>query len=154
MNMKDWTHEGAHPSIIINNQKVLTVEQYREVLLKLKELIEAEEPLVLEDSDEIGNKYTYSTWGMCTNSKEVYFDPHMHIFPQDFIDYGRVAPIDRPPGLPCPFDEPRHRLAGDAFEHYGCFYRCRIFKPHKGSGKITREEALNRIAGLLERTHD
>jgi hypothetical protein len=153
MSMKDWTHEGAHPSIIINNQKVLTVGQYREVLLKLKELIEAGEPLVLEDSDEIGNKYTYSTWGMCTNSKEVYFDPHMHIFPQDFIDDGRVAPIDRPSGLPCPFDEQSRRKAGD-FEHYGCFYRCRIFRPLPGTRKITRNEACFRIADLLECCHE
>jgi len=154
MDMKDWTHEGAHPSVIINNQKVMTVEQYRDVLLNLKSLIEVGEPLIQEDSSVIGNKYTHCTWGMCTDNQAVYFDPHIHIFPKDFLDDGRVTPIDRPPGLPCPFDEQSRRQAGDFLEHYGCFYRCRIFNPLKGSDKITKEEALLRIANLLELTHD
>jgi len=155
MNVEDYTYEGAYPSIRINNQSHLTMAQYLQVLQGLHNLIGNGKPLVLNDSNEVGNKHTHCTWGMCTGSPDIYDDPRMHIFPKDFIEDERVTPLLPPLGHYCPFDDRARRHPEDSLEGtWGCFYRCRIFRPVKGISPPTREEALELIATALENAHD
>lgn len=143
--MKDWTHQGACPSIIINNQRELTIEQYQLVLQRLHDIVESGQKLVLDDSDEIGAKHTHCSWGLCTDNREVYDNPRMHTFPADFIKYGRMSPLTPPDGYPCPFDDrARKHPRDDPAKSWGCFYRCRIFQ-----GRVSREEALELIEEVL-----
>lgn len=155
MSIRDYTREGACPSIRVNNQATLTVAQYRDVLQSLHNLVGNGKRLILDDSNEVGCKHTHCSWGMCTNSPDIYDDPRMHAFPKDFIDNERVTPLAPPRGHFCPFDDrARRHPQDDPDGTWGCFYRCRIFRPVKGISPPTREEALELIANALENAYD
>ncbi len=99
----------------------LTVEQYLEALHKIRDGIAKGEPMKAVNSDALGDKYNYCTWGVCTNSAEVWSRPEMHIWPMDFIERGRVAPLTCP--SKCPLDAREEEV------RFGCFYKCLAFRP-------------------------
>ena len=136
---KSYCHEGAHPSIIINNTRKLTVEQTLAVLQRILKAIRNGAPLTAEDSNEIGNKYTHSSWGLCSDNPDYWPTPELHTVPADFVDRGRVAPLD--PGISCPM-----RTKGEG--RTGCFYSCRIFQRHLKTP--TREEAIDLYEKAIE----
>lgn len=85
--------------------------------------------LKFEDSEDIGNKYTTCTWGLCHDAagfwekEECQFEE-----PAAAHRHGRYALVVRSKHLPdkqkCPMD----RGDGEQGE-WGCSYRCRIFTP-------------------------
>ena len=122
---KKFCREGASPSIIINVQKNLTIGQQLDVLVRLKTAVE-NEPLRAIDSNTIGDKYTHCNWGMCTDSKEVYHENRMHIFPASFDDDGRISALSPVEGTDCPMRK-RNPDDSESVSISGCFYQCRIF---------------------------
>lgn len=123
---REYCHEGAHPSVLINNSKYLTTEQYVGVLKRIRKTIESEK--LIRDKDDPD-----CNWGMCSKRQEHYPDPELHIFPNDFDDYGRMSALSCGNDVKCPMRV--SDLGGS-----GCFYDCRVFtRKHKVP---TREEAL------------
>jgi hypothetical protein len=115
-------------------------------------------PLVAEDSDEIGNKYTQATWGMCSREKEQWPDAEDHLWPDQFMSRGRVAPLYRvKPGTEqiCPFDRRLvdEKLRAKTHPSNGCFYTCRIFQRKYGKTP-TREEAVELYQIALKRAKE
>lgn len=93
-----------------------------------------------DDSNEIGNKYTHASWGLCRRDAGAWPDAEDHLWPEQFVERGRVAPKYRRQHQPCPMQ----KKSGPN----GCFYSCRIFK----YGEITknkREEAVALYDALL-----
>ena len=131
---KGYCHEGADPSIVINNSRELSAKQTLQVLENMLKYVEDGGRLTADDCNEMGNKHTSCSWGRCTANKDVYNDPHMHTFPQDFDETGRMSPIDWYKKFPCPFD------SRDKPEEFGCFYHCKIFTIR--GGIPTREQAV------------
>ena len=114
----------------------LTPAQYREVLERIRGEIASSVPIGLDDCNAVGVKHTHCAWGVCTDSKEVWSRPEFHMWPMEFIEDGRVAPLTRPSG--CPLDGRAPQGSG---RHDGCFYSCLAFCPPKGF-KLTAEYAL------------
>ena len=129
---KAYCHEGACPSIVINNSDALTTEQFVGVLKRIRRTIE-DTPLSAVDSNTPGDKFTESNWGLCSELKEHYPTPELHTFPQDFMDSGRASPLSCGQDVKCPM-----RVKGQG--PYGCFYDCRVFS--KKFKTPSREEAL------------
>ena len=148
---KSYCREGAHPSIVINNADRLTITQFREVLIRLRDKIEAKAALISEDSNYIGDKYTHCTWGICTNERDIYPTPELHTFPQAFKFENRIEPLDTPEGHDCPI---RERLPSDSetTSMSGCFYSCRIFQKDKKTP--TKEEAITLYEKVIENLED
>lgn len=120
------TKSGAYPHVKINVLDELPVERFVLVLKRLRSAIAKGRPLRACDDTTPGNKSTSCSWGMCHDSAETWPDAQDHIFPADFEDRGRVAPL-RAPGR-CPMDT---RQEGGPS---GCFYTCRIFQAKRGKG--------------------
>ena len=99
----------------------MTDQGYLDALIRLKTLIESGLPLDYEDSDTIGFKHTWCTWGLCSEVKEMWPEPEMHLWPDQFISRGRVAPLYRQRHHLCPLDI-RAKGTGN-----GCFYTCMVF---------------------------
>jgi len=141
------TRTGAFPDIQVNVARVISDPQYIEALKRLRKIIENRK-LKSVDSTAPGDKYTECNWGMCSDLKELWPTPELHIWPYDFLNEGRVAPLSLGKHI-CPMDT---RESGDAM---GCFYSCRVFqRRHKTP---TREEALQltdaAIAKAEEKIH-
>lgn len=111
---------------------------YRQALENLKGVIEKGQQLDKEDSDEVGNKYTTCSWGLCAENKEVWPTPEMHLWPDQFRKSGRIAPKYRKTHQLCPLDT--RECDGDNFN--GCFYTCLAFKR---KGTLTKESVLELI---------
>jgi hypothetical protein len=107
-------------------------------LVRMRNRIADGEALVLDDSNTTGNKYTHCSWGMCSNDPAQWPDAGDHIFPVDFMDDQRVSP-ERQDQQPCPVQ----RDAETGGPHWGCFYRCRLFRPLKGEKRPDRSEVLS-----------
>ena len=126
---KPYCYEGAIPSIVINKADNLTKEQTLTILKKLRTAIAQGMPLEYEDSEQTGNKYTYCSWGVCTDSTEIYNKAEYHTFPKSFDENGRDSALSLAKGVLCPIllerasDTESDKLSG-------CFWRCRIFQ-HK-----------------------
>lgn len=118
--------------LLVNTRGELTFAEELEALQLLRIRIE-HTPLKAVDSTTPGDKYTECSWGLC-RSEGLYPDPNSHIWPTDFIERGRSAPL-RHLTL-CPMDK---RDEGERF--MGCFYHCRVFQAKKGQ-QPTRAEAL------------
>ena len=112
--------------------------RYQDALRRLRDRIAGGIELNLEDSTEIGNKYTYCSWGMCSEDKEQWPDKDDHTFPNDFERYGRMSRRDIPY---CPLDTRKSRIKNSDRIYWGCFYKCRAFHQHQ-YGKLTREKTL------------
>lgn len=125
--------------------------RYQDALRRFRDRIRAGLELFEDDSNEMGNKHTHCSWGLCDDSVEAYPDPNDHIFPTDFpqrlgarnvSDDGMRCPMDRD-------DRPQDRKNG-LTGCWGCFYRCRVFRPKpRGAAKPTREEALKLYDDLI-----
>lgn len=127
-------------SILVNTRDSMTTDQWLAALKRLRALIADGLPLVADDSNDIGNKYTECSWGMCGARQDVFTDPATHIWPIQFLRQSRVAPIGRPKGCLCPIDR-RNTIEDDRYQ--GCFYSCRIFSPKKGEKRPGRELVLS-----------
>ena len=136
---KKYCHEGAHPDIIVNNNRNLTTHQYKEALKRLRIFIESEN-LFCDDDTTLGNKSTTCNWGICTDSNGVWNSAELHTFPKDFDDYGRISAIEPPEGYDCPMREGK--------DLSGCFYQCRVFNRRKKTP--TREEALLLVDNMID----
>lgn len=125
-------------------------DRYESALARFRAFVANGRPLALDDSDDIGNKHTHCSWGLCEDGPvygaESWPDPQDHLWPDRFQMDGRLAPKYRQNEQWCPFDR-RLRVSTvqpkDYYElgTFGCFFHCRFFSP-KGP-KPTREEALN-----------
>jgi hypothetical protein len=129
----------------------LTNEQYIRMLKKLRTLIESGLKLELDDSNEIGNKYTHASWGQCTNE---HWDKDS-LFRKDAPFLGSKTHAK---GQFCPFDTrinpPGHSSIRNS--PMGCFYRCRLFQATKAAPAPTREQALQLYditIGTFEKAH-
>jgi len=99
----------------------MTDKGYLEALQRLQALVLSGLPLHYENSDCIGDKYTNCTWGLCSEVKEMWPEPAMHLWPDQFTKHDRIAPLYRLNHHLCPCDT---RTVGG---NNGCFYTCIIF---------------------------
>ena len=117
----------------------LTIEQNIQVLKNLRKYI-LEHDVECWNSDIVGDKGNECTWGMCNNRKEVWDKPEYHIWPYEFTENGRIAPIDNK--IRCHFDN------GDPNDPewlHGCFYRCIAYM----RGVPSREETISMIDKII-----
>lgn len=142
--MSDYQYcrQGAFPSILINKQDKLTIEQYRKVLINIRSTVEAD-PLKACDDTTPGAKSTTVSWGLCSGMSEHYPDPRMHIFPKDFVDRGRVTELNPPEGQSC------HLRKDAPHDGSGCFWHCRVFQA-KGGENPERDQVIRWIDEKLE----
>jgi hypothetical protein len=111
----------------------LPKDRYFAALHRQRARIENDTPLVLEDSDAAGDKYSHASWGLCSKDKEAWPDAADHLWPDEFVEKGRIAPKYLGDNR-CPFDEPgRDRLTSSTLGSAGCFYRCRLFQAKKAN---------------------
>jgi hypothetical protein len=121
--------------------RLLPHDRYVLALKRIRALIADGKVLDYEDSNTIGNKYNYCTWGLCSIDRATWPDAEDHMRPAEFIAHGRIAPRYLGDDQPCPLYD--KALAQTRFGHSrnGCFWTCRIFEPgHKE--RPTREETL------------
>lgn len=124
--------------------------RYQDKLRTLRAAIAGGLELQLLDDTFPGDKTTYATWGLCTNSPEVYGSKNDHIFPEAFEARHRITERSPPEGASCPLDR------GTVKDEYklgssGCFFRCRLFKPLPRNAVESRESALKRYDLLIEK---
>lgn len=112
-------------------------DRYLAALERQRARIENGNPLVFADDNTPGDKDTSCSWGLCDNNKEAWPDPQDHMWPDQFIERGRVAPRYLEEKQTCPLDtRPRPNTSPN-----GCFYTCRIFQAKRGQ-RPDREETL------------
>lgn len=105
----------------------LTDSQYRDILLKIKDVLEQEnfKPCYY-DSTAFGDKYTESNCGLCNN----YFTiKEASLFPKEYPE--RKSMKYRRPNHKCPFD--MRREPGLMGYGMSCFYTCYLFKTKSGN---------------------
>lgn len=118
--------------------------EYIQVLKNLRAYILSGAKLTYFDDTSPGNKSTECSWGLCGNNPKVYSEPHLHLWPEDFISRGQVAPKYFLNHHMCPFERQRN-----PDDHNGCFYRCWVFGNRKKHKTFTREEVIARIDQLI-----
>lgn len=133
MNKPYKTYQGALPSIQVNVLVNLPKARHIIALKRIKGLIETGTPLTAYDDNTPGNKSMGCSWGLCSESVEAWPDAQDHIWPHDFENKLRVAPLHSK--RPCP-------LNAYVDPHRGCFYTCRVFNPARGAQVPTKDEAL------------
>lgn len=121
----------------------LPQDRYLVVLRRQRDHIASGTKLELEDCNAAGAKSTSASWGLCSKSPKTWPDAEDHLWPDQFMKQGRVAPKYLAKDQWCPFDTRK----GSSVEHLGtsgCFYRCRLFQPHKTKepDPMTPERAL------------
>lgn len=117
-------------------------DRYRAALERQRKRIEEGLELTLGSSDAVGDKSNEATWGLCSDEKEAWPNPEDHLWPDQFIKDGRVAPKYLSKGQHCPFDDTTKRP--DQVEFLGpggCFYRCMLFQ-NKKADRPDRKRAL------------
>ncbi len=110
----------------------LTDEQHLHMLKKVRDRIANGETMVLDDSDDIGNKHTHCSWGQCTDKgweKEALFRKDTPLLGSKYHDKGQICPFDK--------DQAGESVLSPA----GCYHRCKIFQNSRGN-RPSREEAL------------
>jgi hypothetical protein len=110
-------------------------DRYIAALYRQRDRIFSGIDFVADDSDEIGNKYTHASWGLCSNDKEAWPDAQDHIWPDQFEQRGRVAPKYRKQHQQCP-------IKASGGNGSGCFYKCQIFKS-RAVTRNTRQKAID-----------
>lgn len=133
----------------------LTDERYLAALKRQRDRIAKGLPLVVSDSTTPGDHYTDCAWGLCSMSPTVWPDAEDHLFPEAFLEDGRIQPKHRAPGQLCPLDvHPARnpgvrgaggpRVVGDQPDPMGCFYTCRMFQAGRTGfpRRPTRKETL------------
>jgi len=125
----------------------LTDKQFVELLKRQLKRIADGVKLDHVDSNQTGSKFTHCSWGLCSEDMETWPDPETWLF-EPFRNYaynedGELVDVPRPKYRGdhqfCPFDRKDNRSAQDG--SFGCFYRCRIFRP-KGEKRPNRERAI------------
>lgn len=126
--------------LYVNRRDTMTPNQQLGVLKRIRNTI-ANANLSANDDTTPGSKNTEANWGLCGDIKAHYPDPELHIWPKQFVDEGRIAPIQHTKDHPCPLSRDREGLSG-------CFYSCRVFRPIEA---LTREMALNLYDAEIEK---
>lgn len=110
----------------------LTAARFVAALERFRAHIAEGAPLNADDSDEIGNKYTDCSWGMCSLSPLHWpVEDRLRTLPN-----GHVHVKELPEGALCPLDR---RTAATGM---GCFWTCRVFQPERRAKVPSREQAL------------
>lgn len=112
--------------------------RYLEALKRIRKSIADGCPLMFCNSDTIGDKHNECSWGLCSDDPQHWPDPEDHLWPDQFVKNGRVAPKYLKVHQPCPMDR---RMQAGNLDINGCFWTCRIFRSKKNP-KPTREQAL------------
>ena len=95
--------------------------------------------------DARGMKSTECTWGLCSDQKQAWPDAQDHLWPDQFLKSGRVAPLYREKTQKCPLD--RRELSDP--DPNGCFYTCMVFR--RGNLPLpTREQVVELYAKRIE----
>lgn len=122
----------------VNVLRKLTLDRWKLALQRMRALIAGGERYYEDDSDEIGNKHTEFSWGMCSVDPRVWPEAEDHIWPTSFEKENRSAPLDRPRAHHCPMD----RLPEGETSDSGCFYTCRVFQRHGKEPRLSRADAI------------
>lgn len=136
--------------------KDLSLPRYRylKVLQRQRDRIISGVELNYFDCTEYGDQDSQVSWGLCSRDKEVWPDPEDHLWPDEFIEKGRVAPkyLEAFDGKPkrCPFDNESKATGTMKDKSLGCFYRCRIFQ-NKKENQPTREQAIDLYDRMIEK---
>lgn len=110
----------------------LTDAQYREILNKILEVVQQENfHAIVEDSEQIGNKYTTSNCGLCSQQ---YTTQETAMFPEDWPSRRELKYTLA--NHRCPFDSRE-----SANYSYGCFFYC-ILKRQKTNLAPLVEKAI------------
>ena len=130
---------------------------YRKALQILIQRLQDGEELSYYDDTTIGNKSLHNSWGLCSQQKEQWPDPEMHLWPDQFTERGRVAPRYRQEGQWCPNDrraweyptnDPTKR---SGYWKSGCFYTCMFFQPD-GRSLPNHQQVIALAQTLLNRS--
>lgn len=129
-----------------------TPAEYLATLKRQRDLVAREGYEFFEYDDTTpGNKHTECSHGLCSRNPELWPDPEMHLWPEEFTLRTRIAPKYFAKGQFCPFDE-RAYYARDGMAHLdvpmdaaylttidtlGCFYHCLVFKHRIGGATLT-----------------
>lgn len=116
----------------INTIRTLPHKRYVAALIRIRDQIKGGSKLELDDSDELGNKHTECSWGLCSASKKQWPNEDDRLFPRDHP----LSILHRTKGQDCPMDEQKDRKDGPG----GCFFSCRIFQNQ--NNLPSREEAI------------
>ncbi len=148
------TYSGSIESIQVNKNKEFTDADYIAALKRLRDII-SNSPLKAEDSNFPGNKYTECNWGLCSDEVKLWPEAKMHIWPYEFINHDRVAPIRNSSsvGQYCPQDiRADMPEVPESDKGQGCFYYCRVFK--RKLKTPTREQSIAKIDELITRSNN
>jgi hypothetical protein len=99
---------------VAHKQEAMTDGQYLYGLVTLRELIADGLKLVTVDSTDIGDKWTYVSWGFHENMNR-------------YLRAGSQRPEVWPLGMPDRQDHQFCPLDAEKGPHRGCFYRCLAF---------------------------
>jgi hypothetical protein len=122
----------------------LSDERYLAALIRIRGLVEG--GVAMELYDEFADEAC--TWGLCSRKVEAWPDDFDHLWPDQFRDQGRVAPLYKEDHQRCPLDK---RMTGEEAESMnGCFYTCRVYGS-KGVLKKSREQVLELYDQAIER---
>ncbi len=108
-------------------------ERYLAALKRMRDLIASGHRFTSHDDDSPGSKSSACSWGLCSDDKEAWPDAQDHLWPDQFTDQGRVAPLYLERHQMCPLDT-REKHTGN-----GCFYTCLHYAKRV---RPTKERAL------------
>jgi hypothetical protein len=127
-------------------------EQYIAALERQRKRIADGLGLLYWDDTTVGAKSTHQAWGLCSNDKEAWPNAEDHLWPDQFVEDGRVAPKYFTRGQVCPFDT-QEALRGQVHEPgqpSGCFYRCMFFQARRYGTPPDRKRALELYDAAIE----
>jgi hypothetical protein len=109
-------------------------------------------PLDGYDCTDTGSKNTECSWGLCSDSFDLYPAPDDHMFPEDMVQRGRSAPRGTPG--PCPLDGRITNGENGCLNSMSsgqdeCFYKCLFFRPKWKQKRIEHKAALHRYREVL-----
>lgn len=117
----------------------LSDDRYLAVLKRLRARIANGLPFKAHDDDTPGDKSTACSWGLCSDDRAAWPNAEDHLWPDEFTNGGRVAPLYRQRHHRCPIDT---RNNADLLKSgNGCFHTCAHFSKHY---TLTREQVLAR----------
>lgn len=131
---------GYDGKLRVNVLNSLSKSRFLLALKRLRKYVEKTK-FVAIDSEDVGDKYTYCSWGMCCDSPKVFPDKQDHIWPEQGVRNGKVSPIELGKGHLCP-----HDMRKSNNDINGCFFTCAYKKYfNRRSKKADLSEALSRI---------
>lgn len=121
-----------------------TDDRWLLALKRMLALVKGDTRLKFIDSTQTGNKFTECSWGMCTDARRAWPDAQDHLWPDEFVKHGRVAPLYRESWQKCPLDRRRTMPDTDKrkFDSNGCFYTCAVFQANRANPAPTREQTI------------